>query len=178
MIWSIPKFSSHCCFSVTSSKTVAATIWEKDLTNKALSNTDLQTAAPARHFLEKPKTNQTWKCKEKPWCNPLIEAIWQKGQLWQPRNKGSFFMWKTRPRAWRPDNPIFLQFICSLHSVSFSLLSVPCFALGAGVVRSPDSLIRHRGNPSPCGQNPLDFEFNSLAARRQCRRLAKTCIFS
>ena len=108
-------------------------------------------------------------------------------------------MWKTRPRAWHPDNPIFLQFICSLHSVSFSLLSVPCFALPAGalpypcpslgdggliqerlviwVVRSPDSLIRHRGDPSPCGQNPLNFEFNSLAAWKQCLRLAKTCIF-
>ena len=32
---------------------MAATIWEKDLTNKALNNTDLQAATPARHFLEK-----------------------------------------------------------------------------------------------------------------------------
>ena len=30
---------------------------------------------------------------------------------------------------------------------------------------------------SPCGQSPLDFESNSLAARTQCLLLAKTCVF-
>ena len=60
---------------------------------------------PARHFLEQPKTQQTWKCKinqkenhaknerrtlhaletQKPIASPLIEAIWQKGQLWPKR---------------------------------------------------------------------------------------------
>ena len=30
---------------------------------------------------------------------------------------------------------------------------------------------------SPCGQSPLDFESNSLAARTQCLLPAKTCVF-
>ena len=44
---------------------------------------------------------------------------------------------------WKPgqepdtDNPIFLQFMCSLRSVFFSLLSVPCFALPAGALPYP-----------------------------------------
>ena len=45
------------------------------------------------------------------------------------------------------------------------------------VTHSPDRLIRHREDSSPCGQSPLDFESNSLAARTQCLLLAKTCVF-
>ena len=33
---------------------------------------------------------------------------------------------------------------------------------------------RHRGDSSPCGQNPMDFESISLAARTQCLLPART----
>ena len=32
---------------------------------QGLSNTDLQTANPAKHFLEQSRTQETWKCKLK-----------------------------------------------------------------------------------------------------------------
>ena len=48
---------------------------------------------------------------------------------------------------------------------------------GRAVKGLPDRKIRHRGDSSPSGQSPLDFESNSLAARTQCLLLSKTCIF-
>ena len=87
-------------------------LWQPPSKKKIWQTTDLQTATPAKHFLEQSRTKETWKwkpnrkenrvkkLKEGPcahqkcinqlqrWCNPLNEPIWQKGQLWRPPKRG------------------------------------------------------------------------------------------
>jgi len=109
------KISSCCCFSCPKTwlfQNYGSHRPRKRFDKQGLSNTDLQTATPAKHFWEQSRTKETWKCKpnrkenrvkklkEGPgahqkcinqlqrWCNPLNEPIWQKGQLWRPPKRG------------------------------------------------------------------------------------------